>query len=146
MLDLPLPRWSIISMDSSMALHSLRWRTKRVRLAVALRYGRPRFAVSRRPSHWRLRSHSRFEGFASSSSDPTSSVSYGSEYDPTILGGLRMANLIFQSLGNAQENHWYASLSPSPTQPYTVTRCQGTGGPRSRTRLAAVIPRLTRAA
>ncbi|KZV74987.1 glycoside hydrolase family 30 protein [Peniophora sp. CONT] len=39
-------------------------------------------------------------------SDPLSSVSYGSEYDPTILGGLRMANLIYQSLGNAQENHW----------------------------------------
>ncbi|VDB83135.1 unnamed protein product [Peniophora sp. CBMAI 1063] len=44
--------------------------------------------------------------FASSSTDPTSSVSYGSEYDPTMMGGLRMANLIFQSLGNAQENHW----------------------------------------
>ena len=75
----------------------------------------------------------RYQGFASSSTDPTSSVSYGSEYDPTMLGGLRMANLIYQSLGNAQENHWYVCSCSLGTRTYIVI---GTGGQRFPTKSA----------
>ncbi|KAI0032076.1 glycoside hydrolase [Vararia minispora EC-137] len=37
---------------------------------------------------------------------PLAAMTYGGTYDPTIVGGLRMAVLIFQSLGDAQEPHW----------------------------------------
>jgi hypothetical protein len=61
---------------------------------------------------YRLIAQVRMTGFtpsdSSSANEPLSTVGYGAQYDPTIVGGLRMANLIYQSIGDAQEEHWSA--------------------------------------
>ncbi|KAI0713099.1 glycoside hydrolase [Fomitopsis betulina] len=44
--------------------------------------------------------------FSSSSNDPLAALKYGANYDPTILSGLRMAHLVWQSFTYAEDSHW----------------------------------------
>jgi hypothetical protein len=59
------------------------------------------------------RSLIRHSGFAevnaSQANDPLAMVTWAQKYDPTIVGGLRMANLVQQSFENA-----YASVPCHP--------------------------------
>jgi hypothetical protein len=47
--------------------------------------------------------------------NPLASMTYGGTYDPTIVGGLRLAVLIYQSLGDAGEPHWSVRASVGHT-------------------------------
>jgi hypothetical protein len=50
-------------------------------------------------------------GFAqvnsSQADDPLAVVGWSQQYDPTMVGALRMANLIYQSFTYAEDEHWY---------------------------------------
>lgn len=39
--------------------------------------------------------------------DPLATIGWGEQYDPTMISGLRMANLIYESFAYAQDEHWY---------------------------------------
>ena len=43
---------------------------------------------------------------SSDTSDPLAALTYGSQYDPTMLSGLRMAHIIWQSFTYAEDSHW----------------------------------------
>ncbi|KAI0036906.1 glycoside hydrolase [Vararia minispora EC-137] len=51
----------------------------------------------------------------SDANDPLSLVDFGAKYDPTMVGGLRMALLIHQALADAEDEHWdwWTALSSS---------------------------------
>ncbi|TFK49535.1 glycoside hydrolase [Heliocybe sulcata] len=62
------------------------------------------------------------EANAASANDPLATLTYGASYDPTMVSALRMGNLIWQSLTQAQDAHWdfwtalssqYGSCTPS---------------------------------
>ncbi|KAH9843739.1 glycoside hydrolase [Rhodofomes roseus] len=40
------------------------------------------------------------------SDDPLATLTYSSQYDPTMLSGLRMAHLVWQSFTYAEDSHW----------------------------------------
>jgi len=64
---------------------------------------------------------------------PSSSPSYGEQFDPTITGGLSMAQIIYEDLtsGNVSAFDWWVALSASeacdPTQPSCMTTVNSTG-------------------
>ncbi|EIN11177.1 glycoside hydrolase [Punctularia strigosozonata HHB-11173 SS5] len=43
---------------------------------------------------------------SSEADDPLATLTYGGQYDPTMVSALRMANLIFQSFTFAEDEHW----------------------------------------
>lgn len=43
---------------------------------------------------------------SSEANDPLATLTYGSQYDPTMLSGLRMAHILWQSLTYAEDSHW----------------------------------------
>ncbi|KZT22543.1 glycoside hydrolase family 30 protein [Neolentinus lepideus HHB14362 ss-1] len=42
----------------------------------------------------------------SEAGDPLATIAWGQTYDPTMVSGLRMANLIWQSFTQAEDGHW----------------------------------------
>ncbi|KZT65048.1 glycoside hydrolase family 30 protein [Daedalea quercina L-15889] len=42
----------------------------------------------------------------SEASDPLAAIAWGEQYDPTMISGLRMANLIYESFAYAEDEHW----------------------------------------
>ncbi|KZV63074.1 glycoside hydrolase family 30 protein [Peniophora sp. CONT] len=46
------------------------------------------------------------DGTGASNIDPLATIGWGQQFDPTMVGGLRMGNLIYQSLVDAGDAHW----------------------------------------
>ncbi|KZT29657.1 glycoside hydrolase family 30 protein [Neolentinus lepideus HHB14362 ss-1] len=67
------------------------------------------------------------ESDSSAASDPLATLTYGSSYDPTMVSALRMGNLIWQSLTQAEDAHWdfWTALSSEygSCTPATNTSC-----------------------
>lgn len=62
------------------------------------------------------------DGTGPNNTDPLTTIGWGQQYDPTMVSGLRMGNLIYQSLVDAGDAHWdwwtalsngYGTCSPS---------------------------------
>ena len=43
----------------------------------------------------------------SEADNPLATIGWGEQYDPTMISGLRMANLIYESFTYAEDEHWY---------------------------------------